>query len=148
MSCWCCARQSVFSVLLTTAIRCVLAAVPCVRGFTQLPSPYNCRAYFSCPNGTLQDGFCDDGQLFDPAIGHCRPADEVRWENNPVSYRPCQPMTHRVCCKSCRFLFILDVHYHGMTWCYCLAGITMCLSHSSPSLTTALLALYMHVYVC
>ena len=148
--CWCCARQSVFSVLLTTAIRCVLAAVPCVRGVTQLPNPYNCRGYFSCPNGTLQDGFCADGYLFDPAIGHCRYADEVRWENNPVlvSCRRGQPMTPRVYCQTCRFLSILDVHYHGMTWCYCLAGITVCLPHSSPSLTTALLALYMHVYVC
>ena len=95
MSCWCCARQSVFSVQLTTAIRCVLAAVPCVRGVTKLHSPYSCRAYFSCPNDTLQYDYCDDGSLFDSDTGHCRPASEVRWENNPVSYRRGQPMLYR-----------------------------------------------------
>ena len=69
---------------LTTAIRCVFAAAPCVRSETRYRNPYNCKHFFICPSGTLVEDICDDGFAFDPTYSFCEPIDKIRWENFQV----------------------------------------------------------------
>ena len=78
-ACGSCAQQSVFSFHLTTAIRCVFAAEPCVVSDIRYRNPYNCKYYYTCPSGTLEEDICDeDGLGFDPTYSSCNNIDEFR----------------------------------------------------------------------
>ncbi|KAH8314530.1 hypothetical protein KR059_011600, partial [Drosophila kikkawai] len=53
---------------------------------------WECRYYYECRNGKRFEYECVEGQFFDEAKGYCRPAKEVKCDQDFVVWRPGMPL--------------------------------------------------------